>query len=37
VISSSIEKNYLVLFQVDLGSDAKHCFCKSSELLAVVE
>ena len=23
--------------QVDLGTDAKHCFCKASDLLAVVE
>ncbi|XP_004510137.1 10 kDa chaperonin 1, chloroplastic-like [Cicer arietinum] len=24
-------------YEVDLGTDAKHCFCKSSDLLAVVE
>ncbi|KAI4357127.1 hypothetical protein L6164_001095 [Bauhinia variegata] len=24
-------------YEVDLGSDEKHCFCKASELLAVVE
>ncbi|XP_062101790.1 10 kDa chaperonin 1, chloroplastic-like [Humulus lupulus] len=24
-------------FEVDLGSDSKHCFCKESDLLAVVE
>ena len=24
-------------YEVDLGTDAKHCFCKASDLLAVVE
>ncbi|KAF8412836.1 hypothetical protein HHK36_000808 [Tetracentron sinense] len=24
-------------YEVDLGTDAKHCFCRASELLAVVE
>ncbi|CAI8583869.1 unnamed protein product [Vicia faba] len=24
-------------YEVDLGTEAKHCFCKSSDLLAVVE
>ncbi|XP_047315017.1 10 kDa chaperonin 1, chloroplastic [Impatiens glandulifera] len=24
-------------YEVDLGSDAKHCFCKESDLLAIVE
>ncbi|XP_054784898.1 10 kDa chaperonin 1, chloroplastic-like isoform X1 [Prosopis cineraria] len=24
-------------YEVDLGTDAKHCFCKESDLLAVVE
>ncbi|KAE9617904.1 hypothetical protein Lal_00037865 [Lupinus albus] len=24
-------------YEVDLGSDGKHCFCKASDLLAVVE
>uniref|UniRef100_A0A7N2R2S9 Uncharacterized protein n=1 Tax=Quercus lobata TaxID=97700 RepID=A0A7N2R2S9_QUELO len=24
-------------YEVDLGTDAKHCFCKSGDLLAVVE
>ncbi|XP_059458920.1 10 kDa chaperonin 1, chloroplastic [Corylus avellana] len=24
-------------YEVDLGTDAKHCFCRSSDLLAVVE
>ncbi|XP_057980488.1 10 kDa chaperonin 1, chloroplastic-like isoform X2 [Malania oleifera] len=24
-------------YEVDLGTDARHCFCKASELLAVVE
>ncbi|XP_019451370.1 PREDICTED: 10 kDa chaperonin 1, chloroplastic-like [Lupinus angustifolius] len=24
-------------YEVDLGNDAKHCFCKASDLLAVVE
>ncbi|WOL19552.1 hypothetical protein Cni_G28354 [Canna indica] len=24
-------------YQVDLGTDAKHCFCKAGDLLAVVE
>ncbi|XP_027336689.1 10 kDa chaperonin 1, chloroplastic-like [Abrus precatorius] len=24
-------------YQVDLGTEAKHCFCKASDLLAVVE
>ncbi|CAL0302873.1 unnamed protein product [Lupinus luteus] len=24
-------------YEVDLGGDAKHCFCKASDLLAVVE
>ncbi|KAK4794825.1 hypothetical protein SAY86_012819 [Trapa natans] len=24
-------------YEVDLGSDAKHCFCKAGDLLAVVE
>ena len=28
---------FWVVFQVDLGTDAKHCFCKSGDLLAVVE
>ncbi|XP_011093981.1 10 kDa chaperonin 1, chloroplastic [Sesamum indicum] len=24
-------------YEVDLGTDARHCFCKASDLLAVVE
>lgn len=24
-------------YEVDLGTDARHCFCKESELLALVE
>lgn len=27
----------VVVSQVDLGTDAKHCFCKGGDLLAVVE
>ncbi|KAJ6822097.1 10 kDa chaperonin 1, chloroplastic-like [Iris pallida] len=40
---SDVEAGKKVLFsdinayEVDLGSDAKHCFCRASELLAVVE
>ncbi|XP_039121217.1 10 kDa chaperonin 1, chloroplastic-like [Dioscorea cayenensis subsp. rotundata] len=40
---SQLEAGKKVLFsdvnayEVDLGSDAKHCFCRSSDLLAIVE
>ncbi|XP_065859061.1 10 kDa chaperonin 1, chloroplastic-like [Euphorbia lathyris] len=40
---SDVEAGKKVLFsdinayEVDLGTDAKHCFCKAGELLAVVE
>jgi len=26
----------LLILQVDFGTDAKHCFCKESDLLAIV-
>ncbi|CAK8560033.1 unnamed protein product [Lathyrus sativus] len=29
--------NDMSAYEVDLGTEAKHCFCKSSDLLAVVE
>ncbi|XP_058743365.1 10 kDa chaperonin 1, chloroplastic-like [Vicia villosa] len=29
--------NDVSAYEVDLGTEAKHCFCKSSDLLAVVE
>lgn len=29
--------SFLGVVQVDLGTDAKHCFCKAGDLLAVVE
>lgn len=32
-----IKLMFTVYYQVDLGTDARHCFCKASELLAVVE
>ncbi|KAM0935488.1 putative GroES-like superfamily, groES chaperonin family, groES chaperonin superfamily [Dioscorea sansibarensis] len=40
---SQLEAGKKVLFsdvnayEVDLGSDAKHCFCRASDLLAIVE
>ncbi|KAF3634346.1 putative peroxidase 57-like [Capsicum annuum] len=40
---AQVEKGKKVLFsdinayEVDLGTDARHCFCKESELLALVE
>lgn len=36
-LTFSFTDNAFLTSQVDLGTDGRHCFCKESELLAVVE